>query len=49
MISEPYTLKNGVKLVDLLGIVCKLQSIEGTSMAHFLALVLSQAWTSSPS
>jgi hypothetical protein len=47
--SEPYTIKNDVKLVDLLGVVRTLQSTEGTSAAHFLALVLSRAWTSSPS
>jgi hypothetical protein len=33
--------KNSVKLVDLLSIVHRLQSTEGTSVAHFIALVLS--------
>jgi hypothetical protein len=47
--SAPYTMKNGVKLVDLLGIVRKFQRIEGTSATHFPAQVLSQEWTSSPS
>jgi hypothetical protein len=47
--SALYTMKNGVKLVDLLGIVRKFQSTEGTSATHFPAQVLSQAWTSSPS
>jgi hypothetical protein len=41
--------KNGVKLLDLLGVVRKLQSTEGTSAAHFSTLVLSQAKTSWPS
>jgi hypothetical protein len=49
MTSAPYTMKNGVKLVNLLGIVHRLQNIEGTSFAHFPALVLSQARTSSSS
>jgi hypothetical protein len=49
MTTEPYTIKNGVKLVDLLGVVCRLQSTEGTSAAHFPALMLSRAWASSPS
>jgi hypothetical protein len=48
MTSEPYTIKNGVKLVDLLGIVRKLQSTMGTSVNHFLALVLSWMWMSWP-
>jgi hypothetical protein len=39
--SDPYTIKNGVKLVDLLGIVWRLQSNERTSAAHFPALGLS--------
>jgi hypothetical protein len=47
MASEPYTIKNGVKLVDLLGIVCRLHSTEGTSAAHLPAVVLNRAWTSS--
>jgi hypothetical protein len=47
MTSEPYTIKNGVKLVDPLGVVHRLQSTEGMSVDHFLALVLSRAWTSS--
>jgi hypothetical protein len=38
-----------VKLVDLLGIVCRLQNIEETLAAHFLALVLSRVWMSWPS
>jgi hypothetical protein len=42
-------MKKGVKFVDLLGIVCKLQSTEGTLDAHFLSQVVSQAWISSPS
>jgi hypothetical protein len=42
-------MKNGVKLVDLLGIIHRLQSTEGTSAAHCPARVLRQAWTSSPS
>jgi hypothetical protein len=49
MASEPYTIKNGVKLVDLLVIVRRLQSTEGTSVAHFLTQVLNRAWTSWPS
>jgi hypothetical protein len=36
------TMKNGVKPVDLLGIVRKLQSTKGTSAAHFPTRVLSQ-------
>jgi hypothetical protein len=44
--SEPYTIKNDVKLVDLLGAVHKLQRTEGTSSAHLLALVLRQVQTS---
>jgi hypothetical protein len=47
--AAPYTMMNDVKLVDLLGIVRRLQSTEGTSATNFLALVLNQAWTSSPS
>jgi hypothetical protein len=47
--SVPYTMKKGVKFVNLLGVVLKLQSIKGTSAAHFLDQVLSRAWTSSPS
>jgi hypothetical protein len=42
-------LSYGDLLVDLLGVVCRLQSTKGTSTAHFLALVLRQAWTSLPS
>jgi hypothetical protein len=49
MTSAPYTMKKGVKLVDLLDVVHMIQSTEGTSTTHFLTLVLSQAWTSSPS
>jgi hypothetical protein len=49
MTSESYTIKNSVKLVDLLGVVRKLQSIEGTLATNFLALVLSWAWTFWPS
>jgi hypothetical protein len=49
MASEPYTIKNGVKLVDLLVIVRRLQSTEGTSVAHFLTQVLNRVWTSWPS
>jgi hypothetical protein len=45
--SKPYTIKNGVKLVNPLGVVHRLQSTEGMSVDHFLALVLSRAWTSS--
>jgi hypothetical protein len=41
MTSEPHTIKNGVKLVELLDVIRKLQSIEGTSAAHFPTLVLS--------
>jgi hypothetical protein len=48
MTSEPYTITSGVKLVDLLVVVHRLQSTEETSVAHFLTLVLSRAWTSSP-
>jgi hypothetical protein len=33
--SESYTIKNGVKLVNLLGNVHKLQSTEGSSTVHF--------------
>jgi hypothetical protein len=47
MAFEPYTIKNGVKLVDLLSVVYILQSTEGTSAAHLSALVLSRVWTSS--
>jgi hypothetical protein len=47
--SESYSIKKCVQLVDLLGVVCKLLTTEGTSVAHFSSLVLSQAWTSSPS
>jgi hypothetical protein len=36
-------MKNGVKRVDLFGIVRNLQSTEGTSAAHFPAWVLSHA------
>jgi hypothetical protein len=42
-------MKKGVKFVNLLGVVLKLQSIKGTLAAHFLDQVLSRAWTSSPS
>jgi hypothetical protein len=42
-------MKNNVKLVDLLGVAHRLQSTEGTSMAHFSTLVLRWVWTSSPS
>jgi hypothetical protein len=45
MASTPYTMKNGVNFVKLLGIVHRLQSTKGTSIAHFLVGVLSQAWT----
>jgi hypothetical protein len=48
MASASYTIKNGVKLVDLLGIVRKLQNIKRTSVADFPALVLSWAKTSWP-
>jgi hypothetical protein len=41
MASEPYTIKIGVKLVNLLDIVHKLQSTEGILVAHFSAVVLS--------
>jgi hypothetical protein len=41
MTSNPYTINNGVNLVDLLGIVHWLQSTEGTLKGHFSALVLS--------
>jgi hypothetical protein len=34
--SAPYTIKNGVKLVDLLGVVRRLQSTEGSSAAPLL-------------
>jgi hypothetical protein len=47
--ATPYTMKNRLKLFDLLVIVRKLQSTEGTSAAHFPTLVLSQVCTSSPS
>jgi hypothetical protein len=43
MVSTPYSIKKGVKFVDLLGVICKLQSTEGTSVTHFSARVLSQA------
>jgi hypothetical protein len=49
MASAPHTMKNGVMFVDLLGVVRRLQSTEGTSAAHFLTRALSRAWTSSPS
>jgi hypothetical protein len=49
MAFTPYTMKNDVKFVGLLGIVRRLQNTEGTLIAHFPAFVLSQAWTSSPS
>jgi hypothetical protein len=49
MASALYTMKKGVKLVDLFDVVRRLQNTEGTSATHFLALVLSRAWTSSPS
>jgi hypothetical protein len=39
--SAPYTMKKGLKFVDLLGVVRKLQSTEGTSTVHFPARVLS--------
>jgi hypothetical protein len=42
-------MKNDMKLVDLFGVVRKLQSTEGTSTAHFPTLVLSRVWMSSPS
>jgi hypothetical protein len=48
MASTPYTIKDGVKLVDLLGIVRKLQNTKRTSVAHFPALVLSRAKTPWP-
>jgi hypothetical protein len=32
-------MEKGVKLVDLLGVIHMLQIAEGTSAAHFLALV----------
>jgi hypothetical protein len=35
----------GVKLVDLLGIIRRLQCTEGTSAVHFSAQVQSWAWT----
>jgi hypothetical protein len=35
-------MQNGVKPVDLLGVVHKLQSTEGTSAAHLPARVLSR-------
>jgi hypothetical protein len=41
--------ENGVKLVERLGVVHKLKSTKGTSVAHFSALVLSQAKVSRPS
>jgi hypothetical protein len=41
--SAPYTKKKGVKPIDLLGVVRKLHSTEGTSAVHFPAWVLSQA------
>jgi hypothetical protein len=34
MASTSYTIKDGVKLVDLLGIVRKLQNTKRTSVAH---------------
>jgi hypothetical protein len=43
MTSTPYTMKSGVKLVDLLGVVHRLQSTKGTLAAHFPAMVLSRA------
>jgi hypothetical protein len=48
MASTSYTIKDGVKLVDLLGIVRKLQNTKRTSVAHFPALVLSRAKTPWP-
>jgi hypothetical protein len=42
-------MKNGVKLVERLGVVHKLKSTKGTSVTHFSALVLSQAKVSRPS
>jgi hypothetical protein len=39
--SVPYTMKNGVKPVNLSGVVHKLQNTEGTSAAHLPAWVLS--------
>jgi hypothetical protein len=33
--SAPYTMKNGVKPFDLLGVIRKLQSTEGISATHF--------------
>jgi hypothetical protein len=47
--SAPYTMKNSMKLVDLLGIVRQLQSTEGTLAAYFPALVLRWVRRSSPS
>jgi hypothetical protein len=47
--SALYTMKKGVKLVDMLGMVHKLHSTEGTSAAHSPALALSRTCTISPS
>jgi hypothetical protein len=43
MTSELNTIKNGVKLVDMLGIVHWFESIEGTLAAHVPVLVLNRA------